>query len=72
MTSHENSSVKERYCGKEALKILHGTQHAENLHKHKSIVCVICDRFIIGAETIHYLSKEIIIEHNHRIFCQKL
>jgi hypothetical protein len=30
-------------------------------------VCVICDRLIIGTETIHYLSKESIIEHNHRI-----
>jgi hypothetical protein len=30
-------------------------------------VCVICDRFIIGTKTIHYLSKESIIEHSHRI-----
>ncbi len=28
---------------------------------------MICDRFIIGTETIHYLLKESIIEHNHRI-----
>jgi hypothetical protein len=54
MTSHGNSSGKERNCGKEALKFLHRTQNAE---KHKSIVCVICDWFIIGTETIHYLSK---------------
>jgi hypothetical protein len=43
------------------------TQNAENPHKHKSIVWVICGRFIIGKVTIHYLSKESIIEHNHRI-----
>jgi hypothetical protein len=58
MTSHGNSSGKERNCGKEALKFLHRTQNAENPHKHKSIVCVNCDRFIIGTETIHYLSIE--------------
>ncbi len=65
MTSHGNSSGKERNCGKEALKFLHRTQNAENPHKYKSIVCVICDRFIIGTKTIHYLSKESIIEHSH-------
>jgi hypothetical protein len=42
----------------EATKILHRTQDPDNSHKHKSIVCVICDWFIIGAETIHYLSKD--------------
>jgi hypothetical protein len=52
MTSHGHSSGKERNCGKEALKFLHRTQNAESLHKHKSFVCVICDRFIIGTEII--------------------
>jgi hypothetical protein len=61
MTSYGNLSGKERNCGKEALKIFHKTQNAENSHIHKSIVCVICDWFIIGTETIHYLSKESII-----------
>jgi hypothetical protein len=65
MTSHGNSSGNLRNCGKEALKFLHRNQYAENPHKHKSIVCVICDRFIIGTEIIHYLLKESIIEHNH-------
>jgi hypothetical protein len=30
-------------CMKEAKKYLHRTQNPENSHKHKSIVCVICD-----------------------------
>jgi hypothetical protein len=30
-------------CMKEAKKILHWTQDPENAHKHKYIVCVICD-----------------------------
>jgi hypothetical protein len=67
MTSHGNSSGKERNCGNEAFKFLHRTQNTENPHKHQSIVCVICDNFIIGTETIHCLSKESIFEHNHRI-----
>ncbi len=67
MTSHGNSSGKERNCSKEALKFLHKTQNAENPHRHKSIVCVICDRFIFGTETIHYLSKECIIGQSYRI-----
>jgi hypothetical protein len=67
MTNHGNSSGKERNCGKEALKFLHRTQNSGRPHKHKSIMCVICDRFIIGIETIHYLLKESITEHSHRI-----
>jgi hypothetical protein len=30
-------------CMKEAKKYLHRTQDPENAHKHKSIVCVICN-----------------------------
>jgi hypothetical protein len=66
MTSHGNSSGKERNWGKEALKFLHETNMLKILTNINQL-CVICDRFIIGTETIHYLSKESIIEHNHRI-----
>jgi hypothetical protein len=43
------------------------TQDSDNSHKHKSIVCVMCDWFIIGTETIHYLSKDRISEHSNRL-----
>ncbi len=55
------------HCMKEANKILHRTQESDNSHKHKSIVCVICDWFIIGTETIHYLSKDRMGEHSNRL-----
>jgi hypothetical protein len=55
------------HCIKEAKKYLHRTQHSLNTHKNKSIVCVICGRFIIGTETIHYLSKNNIIAHERRL-----
>jgi hypothetical protein len=67
MCYNGKSSGKERNCGKEALRFLHRTQNAKNPHKHKSIVCVICHQFIIGTETIHYLSKDSILEYSHRI-----
>jgi hypothetical protein len=44
-------------------KKLHRTQDPENAHKHKSIVCAICNRFIIRTEKIHYLSKDNISAH---------
>ncbi len=54
-------------CMKEAKRYLHRTQDPENAHKHKSIVCVICDWFIIRTEKIHYLSKENISAHTQRL-----
>ena len=54
-------------CMKEAKKNLHWTQDPENAHKHKSIVCEICDWFIIGTEKIHYLSKDNISAHTQRL-----
>ena len=33
---------------KEALKFLHRTKDPKNPHKHRAIVCIICDRCIIG------------------------
>jgi hypothetical protein len=52
---------------KEAKKYLHRTRDPENAHKHKSIVCVICDQLIIGTEKIHYLSKDNINAHTQRL-----
>ena len=55
------------HCIKEAKKYLHRTQDSFNPHKHKSIVCVVCDQFIIGTETIYYLSKNNISAHGRRL-----
>ena len=54
-------------CIKQAKKFLQRTQDLSDPLKHKAIVCVICDRFIIGTETIHYLSTENIKIHRKRI-----
>ncbi len=53
-------------CMKEAKKYLHRTQDPQNPHKHKSIVCVICNQFIIGTEQIHHLSKNDISAHSQK------
>jgi hypothetical protein len=55
------------HCIKEAKKYLHRSQDSFNPHKHKSIVCVVCDQFIIGTETIYYLSKNNINAHGRRL-----
>ncbi len=52
---------------KEAKQFLHRTQDPANPHKHRAIVCIICDRFIIGKETIHKLTKEDIGAHSGRL-----
>jgi hypothetical protein len=82
MSSEETAKIREKetksrkrlkvenndaHCIKEAKKYLHRTQDSLNPHKHKSIVCVVCDRFIIGTETIHFLSKNNIIAHERRL-----
>ena len=52
---------------KEARQYLHRTRDPANPHMHRAIVCIICDRFIIGTETIHKLSKEDIGAHSGRL-----
>ena len=42
---------------KEALKFLHRTKDLKNPHKHRAIVCIICNRCIIGTEAIRKLTK---------------
>jgi hypothetical protein len=62
--------IKERNyfeCIKETKIYIHRTQDHDNPHKHKSIVCVICDRFIIGTEKNHHLSKDNIGAHSQRL-----
>jgi hypothetical protein len=52
---------------KEAKQFLHRTQDPRNPHKHRATVCIICDHFIIGTETIHKLTKEDIGAHSERL-----
>jgi hypothetical protein len=52
---------------KESLKYLHRTKDPENPLKHRAIVCIICDRFIIGTEIIHKLTKEQILLLERRL-----
>jgi len=52
---------------KESVKYLHRTKDPENPLKHRAIVCIICDRFIIGTEAIHKLTKELILLHERRL-----
>jgi hypothetical protein len=61
MTNVINQSMKE------AKKISHGTQDTNTPHKHKAIVYKICNRFIIGTETIHKTKKEEISAHSKRL-----
>ena len=52
---------------KEAKQFLHRTRDPGNPHRHRATVCIICDRFIIGTETIHKLTKEDIGAHSERL-----
>ncbi len=52
---------------KEAKKNLHRTRDPANPHQHRATVCIICDCFIIGIETIHELTKEDICAHSKRL-----
>jgi hypothetical protein len=61
MTNVINRSMQE------AKKFLHRTQDHANPHKHRAFVCIICDHFIIGTETIHKLKKEEISMHGKKL-----
>ncbi len=52
---------------KEAKLFLHRTRDPAHPHMHRAIVCIICDRFIIGTETIHKLTKDDIWAHSGRL-----
>ncbi len=52
---------------KEAIKFLHRTKDSANPHKHRAIVCIICDRCIIGTEAIRKLTQEQILLHKKRL-----
>jgi hypothetical protein len=52
---------------KEAMIFLHRTKDPANPHKHRAIVCIICDCCIIGTEAIRKLTKEQILLHKKRL-----
>jgi hypothetical protein len=54
-------------AAKEAKQFLHRTRDPANPHQHRAIVSIICDRFIIGIETIHKLTKEDICTHSKQL-----
>ena len=49
---------------KEAKQFLHRLRDPANPQMHRETVCIICDHFIIGMETIHKLTKEDIGAHS--------
>jgi hypothetical protein len=55
---------------KKSKQILHRTQDPANPHCHRAIVCIICDRFIIGTETTHTLTNDQISKHSNRFSVQ--
>ena len=66
-SSVEDMSKIIDHATKEAKQFLHRTQDLGNPHRHRAIVCIICDRFIIGTETIHKLTKQHIGAHSKRL-----
>ena len=52
---------------KNAKKYLHRTQDPKNPHRHRTIVCIIVDQFIIGTEGICKLTKDQISPHSKRL-----
>ncbi len=70
---HQSQSNKEDMTNvidhemKEAKQFLHRTWDPGNPHRHRATVCIICDRFIIGTETIHKLTKEDFGAHSERL-----
>jgi len=52
---------------KEALKFLHRTKDPKDPHQHRAIVCIICDRCIIGTEAIRKLTKAQVSLHKKRL-----
>jgi hypothetical protein len=59
-----------KHSMKKSKQILHRTQYPANPHCHKAIVCIICDWFIIGTETIRKLTNDWIFKHSNRLSVQ--
>ncbi len=56
-----------KHSMKKSKQILHRTQDPANPLCHRAIVCITCDQFIIGTETIHKLTNNLISQHINRL-----
>ena len=67
--SDDNTTIGPKHSIEESvergIKLVTCTHRGNN--KHQASVCIICDRFIIGIEILHKLSKERILEKSHRL-----
>ena len=52
---------------KKAKKYLHRTKKEDDGAEHTANVCIVCDCFIIGIESIRYLHANAIKKHKHQI-----
>ena len=57
---------------KNATKCLHRTKDPENDKIHQMPVCLICDRFIIGADRVHRMSAKTVKKHMNVLSSQAL
>ncbi len=65
---HDKEMTNAIKCSmKKAKRILHWTQDPENPHCHRAVVCIICNWFIIGTETIHKQANKQISQHSKRL-----
>ena len=69
MAKAKTKSMKEaiEHAEKKAKQALHRTQDENDGSMHKTHVCVICDCFILGTDSIRYLRGNDIKQHKHRI-----
>ncbi len=67
MSHDEEMSHAIERAMKEAKQTLHRMQNPTNPQRHRAIVCIICDRFIIGTEKIHELTSYQISQHSNRL-----
>ena len=52
---------------KQAKQVLHRTKDESNPSRHRAHVCIICDCFILGTDSIKHLKENDIKQHIHRI-----
>ena len=63
--NEENNDIKRAV--QEALRDLHRTKDANNPLKHRAHVCIVCDAFIIGTESINSLKTRDLKVHRQRL-----
>jgi hypothetical protein len=61
-----------RYSMRNAVKCLHRTKDSTNDRMHQMPVCLVCDRFIIGADCVHQMSAKTVKKHTNVLSSQSL